>query len=178
MAEFRVPAGCPMERGRPLWGWPDLLETASQPPTDQQADGPMADRSAFRTFRLIVWGLLGVLGTGDGSIGTTTTTTTTTVIRAMVTTTICVGIYVVQSAFSSITSLGTHGSNRGRGCISPGSCGARSSESLFQMIVVPCLFIVLGTSPSALMSMLAFGPHLAPHEACPLGMNILFDKQS
>lgn len=33
-------------------------------------------------------------------------------IMAMITTTICVGIYILQSAFSSITSLGTHGSNR------------------------------------------------------------------
>lgn len=32
-------------------------------------------------------------------------------IMAMITT-ICVGIYILQSAFSSITSLGTHGSNR------------------------------------------------------------------
>lgn len=47
---------------------------------------------------------------GDGRTALTVIISIPTVIRimAMITTTICVGIYILQSAFSSITSLGTH----------------------------------------------------------------------
>ena len=51
--------GHPMEMQRPFWGWPDLSETASQPPSNQEADGPAGDRSAFGTYRLMIFGLLG-----------------------------------------------------------------------------------------------------------------------
>ena len=52
--------------------------------------------------------------------------------------------------------------------------GAHSSESLFQMIIMPCIFTVLCTLPSSLTSMLSFGPHKG-HQP---GMNILFDKKN
>ena len=59
LAELRILVGHPMETQRPFWGWPGLSETASQPPSNQEADGPAGDRSAFGTYRLMSFGLLG-----------------------------------------------------------------------------------------------------------------------
>ena len=61
LADSGVPVGHPMEMGRPFWAWPGLLKSACQPPPNQEADGPIGDRSAFRTYGLIIFGRLGSL---------------------------------------------------------------------------------------------------------------------
>ena len=53
-------------------------------------------------------------------------------IMAMITTTICVGIYILQSAFSSITSLGTHGSNRRKDAFLSGPVGPTPLKACFK----------------------------------------------
>ena len=50
----------------------------------------------------------------------------------MITTTICVGIYILQSAFSSITSLGTHGSNRRKDAFLSGPVGPTPLKACFK----------------------------------------------